>query len=514
MTHCLPSPTTLSSPHPPSPMARPTTSPTNVRRVPKLGIEVPADVRPSSKPGLKQLDDKIAAATQARTRRPRPARLCCRTSRSTTKRSSTPCYQEFFDAKEIPMPPTRLLAQGIERAEQLADGKLPGPRRRAWSCAATSRRSTARCSRMAWSCRRRISRGRRAQHRLDFWFHGRGETLSELNFIDEPPQVRRPVHAADTHRAASLRPLLQRQQVRRRDRHASRRSTHVQEALPHRRRPHRRARLLDGRGGLLAVRRALSRPLVRRRSGGRLLRDARVPEGLPERRRCSRPGTSRSSGTGTTATDYALNLFNCPTVAYSGEIDNQKQAADIMAKALKAEGIELDAHHRPEDRRTRITRRRRPRSTAASTRSLARRPRPDCRREVRFTTYTLRYNQLHLGHRRWPGPSTGSKRQRRRRDRQRPTVSQSTTENVDATDARRSPPVQCPFDIEQRRRWINRRRAKLDGAAGAVGSLVDGSLHASRRGTGRSARRLTIDGLAQDATACKARSTTPSWTAS
>ena len=40
-------------------------------------------------------------------------------------------------------------------------------------------------------------------------------------------------------------------------------------------------------------------------------------------------------------TDYALNLFNCPTVAYSGEVDRQKQAADMMAKALAEEGIEL-----------------------------------------------------------------------------------------------------------------------------------------------------------------------------
>src|SRR5947207_3704892 len=40
-------------------------------------------------------------------------------------------------------------------------------------------------------------------------------------------------------------------------------------------------------------------------------------------------------------TDYAVNVFNCPTVAYSGEIDRQKQAADMMAKAMKAEGIEL-----------------------------------------------------------------------------------------------------------------------------------------------------------------------------
>src|SRR5438045_729165 len=40
-------------------------------------------------------------------------------------------------------------------------------------------------------------------------------------------------------------------------------------------------------------------------------------------------------------TDYAANLFNCPTVAYSGEDDSQKQAADMMAKALAAERMGL-----------------------------------------------------------------------------------------------------------------------------------------------------------------------------
>src|SRR5258708_11955430 len=40
-------------------------------------------------------------------------------------------------------------------------------------------------------------------------------------------------------------------------------------------------------------------------------------------------------------TDYAANLIACPTVAYSGELDNQKQAADVMAEALKDEGIDL-----------------------------------------------------------------------------------------------------------------------------------------------------------------------------
>ncbi|MDY3553461.1 prolyl oligopeptidase family serine peptidase [Gemmata sp. JC717] len=41
------------------------------------------------------------------------------------------------------------------------------------------------------------------------------------------------------------------------------------------------------------------------------------------------------------ATDYCENLFNLPTVAYSGEIDSQKQAADVMAREMKKVGLEL-----------------------------------------------------------------------------------------------------------------------------------------------------------------------------
>ncbi|MFO0852306.1 MAG: prolyl oligopeptidase family serine peptidase [Gemmataceae bacterium] len=41
------------------------------------------------------------------------------------------------------------------------------------------------------------------------------------------------------------------------------------------------------------------------------------------------------------ATDYAVNLYNLPTVAYSGEKDRQKQAADVMARELAKHKIEL-----------------------------------------------------------------------------------------------------------------------------------------------------------------------------
>ena len=40
-------------------------------------------------------------------------------------------------------------------------------------------------------------------------------------------------------------------------------------------------------------------------------------------------------------TDVAENIWECPTVAYSGELDNQKQAADVMAEALEKVGLEL-----------------------------------------------------------------------------------------------------------------------------------------------------------------------------
>ncbi|MGZ8899854.1 MAG: prolyl oligopeptidase family serine peptidase, partial [Limisphaerales bacterium] len=91
--------------------------------------------------------------------------------------------------------------------------------------------------------------------------------------------------------------------------------------------------------------------------------------------------------------DYAVNLFNLPTVAYSGEIDKQKQAADIMAVALARENIELThiigpqtAHKYHRDSKTEINRR---------IDALAARGRDPLPRHVKFSTYTLRYNKSH-----------------------------------------------------------------------------------------------------------------------
>jgi hypothetical protein len=90
------------------------------------------------------------------------------------------------------------------------------------------------------------------------------------------------------------------------------------------------------------------------------------------------------------ATDWAGNLWHCPTVAYSGEIDSQKQAADIMAEAMKQEGLELvhvigpkTKHQYHPQARVEVDQR---------ITQLADHGREVLPEAIRFTTYTLRYN--------------------------------------------------------------------------------------------------------------------------
>lgn len=92
-------------------------------------------------------------------------------------------------------------------------------------------------------------------------------------------------------------------------------------------------------------------------------------------------------------TDYAGNLFNLPVIAYNGDKDLQKQAADIMENAMKTEGIALTRVIGP--------------NTAHAYHPLAakavdslleivaikgKKPVPA---ELHFTTYTLKYNKMY-----------------------------------------------------------------------------------------------------------------------
>jgi dienelactone hydrolase len=91
-------------------------------------------------------------------------------------------------------------------------------------------------------------------------------------------------------------------------------------------------------------------------------------------------------------TDYAANLFNCPVVAYSGEIDPQRQAAELMRSAMADEGLQLvhiigpkTAHKFEPKAKQEVCNR------FDALMAKGRNPMPN---KVRFTTWTLRYNQM------------------------------------------------------------------------------------------------------------------------
>jgi hypothetical protein len=92
------------------------------------------------------------------------------------------------------------------------------------------------------------------------------------------------------------------------------------------------------------------------------------------------------------ATDYAANLFNTPVVAYNGENDGQKQAADMMERAMGEEGLRLirvigpkTGHSYHPDSKVEIDR---------ILDAIAERGRDPYPRKIRFTTWTLAYNQM------------------------------------------------------------------------------------------------------------------------
>jgi hypothetical protein len=89
---------------------------------------------------------------------------------------------------------------------------------------------------------------------------------------------------------------------------------------------------------------------------------------------------------------YALNLVHCPTVAYSGELDSQKQAADVMEGALRAQGIDLvhiigpkTKHQYHPDAKREVERR----MNHLAERGLERNP-----KNVSLVTYTLKYPKM------------------------------------------------------------------------------------------------------------------------
>jgi pimeloyl-ACP methyl ester carboxylesterase len=90
--------------------------------------------------------------------------------------------------------------------------------------------------------------------------------------------------------------------------------------------------------------------------------------------------------------DYAANLFNVPMIAYAGEIDPQKQASDAMLTAMDAEGIKQERIIGPNTQHMYEPGARK--ELMARLDELARIGRDPAPKQVRLTTWTLRYNHM------------------------------------------------------------------------------------------------------------------------
>jgi dienelactone hydrolase len=351
-------------------------------------------------------------------------------------------YDEFYRPAEVATA-RALLRQGIERAAQLKQGKAP------WTTA-TGLVVRGYVSRIDGSVQpyglvvpASYRPGTPFHHRLDVWLHGRGENLTELNFINERQRSPGEFTPPD---AFVLHPYG-------RYCNANKFAGEVDlfEALDNVRKHYpidenRVAVRGFSMGGAACWQFAVHYPGIWA-AGAPGAGFAETADFLKvfQQEKVQPPWYEQKLWHLYDCTDYAVNLFNCPTVAYSGEIDRQKQAADVMAKALAAEGITLThiigprtAHAYERHAKAEVERR---------VSSIVRRGRDRVPRRIRFTTWTLRYNRcLWL-----TVDGLGQHWERARVDAEitDPSAVRLTTQNVTALTLT-MPPGDCPLDNTRR----------------------------------------------------------------
>ena len=358
--------------------------PDKVRRVPRLGIEPSAEDREKLSQQLSQLGKKIdalRASSNALAHDLLPDVMIYHRAVDVALK-----HQEFFAPGDIKAA-FELLAEGSQRADELANGNAPWTTQTGLVVRGFVSRLDQTVQPYGLVIPDNYDPSRRV--RLDVWFHGRGETLSEVKFLQGR---RRQVGVFSPANTIVLHPY---------GRYSN---------------ANKFAGEIDVLEGIADVKRRYAidsnRIAVRGFSmGGASTWQLAVH--YPTRWVAANPGAGFSETPEFLRTfqgetlnptwwerklwhwydcdDWAVNLAHCPTVAYSGEIDRQKQAADVMAGALREHGMELThligpktGHKYHPEIRDIVDHK------VSQIAALGRRRLP---RTLHFVTYTLRYNQ-------------------------------------------------------------------------------------------------------------------------
>ncbi|MDG2122236.1 MAG: prolyl oligopeptidase family serine peptidase [Verrucomicrobiales bacterium] len=354
----------------------------NVRRIPPLGIEVPDEVRGELQEGLKALMGAMKKVEKDE--RLADVEIFYKAVAWVLRDGEFRSEKEFEVARN-------LLKVGLERVAALTRGEAPWTRET--GLVVRGYRSAIDGSVQPYGLE--IPEGYDFdgvdERRLDFWFHGRAEKVSELGFIQQrmtkagqyPPGEAIVLHPwgrySNANKFAGEVDLF--------------------EAWEHAKRDYR----IDE-----------DRVVVRGFSMGGaacwqfavhyagLWAAANPGAGFSETRKfldffqgedvSGAPWYQKKLWRWYDCDDWVTNLLHVPTVAYSGEMDKQKQAADVMEDAMEAEGMNLvhvigaKMGHKIDAASKAVI------EEKVSAVAAVGRDRVPSR--VRFTTYTLRYPEM------------------------------------------------------------------------------------------------------------------------
>ena len=296
-------------------------------------------------------------------------------------------YNEFLRTNETALAGT-LLKQGLERARQLGEGRAP------W-LTATGLVVRGYLSKIDGSVQpyglvvpASLAADAKKNRRLDVWLHGRDNNLTELKFISDRQRSYGDFTPPDT---IVLHPYGRYCNAFKFAGEAD-----VFEALEHAKRNYAIDEQRLGvrgfsMGGAGCWHLAVHHPAVWAGAapGAGFAETAIYTKALTKEPKPS--SWEQTLWHRYDSVDYAVNLFNLPTIAYSGELDKQKQAADVMAAALQREGLTLKHVIGPK-----VDHKYEP----GAKQELARRfdefmgrGRDALPARIRFTTWTLTYNR-------------------------------------------------------------------------------------------------------------------------
>lgn len=360
---------------------------TDVRPIPPVGIEVPAEKITSLRSGLKKLRAQLDAL------KPSPvvsdylpdAEVCYKAVHDALE------YGEFFRAGEIEFA-LDLLKIGEERVKHLAKGNTPWTRET--GNVFRGYRSEIDGSVQPYGLEIPATYNFESPNltRLDFWFHGRGETLSEVSFLQQRSSSRG--GKITPERTIILHPYARYSNANKFAGEVDLFEAYANASRDYRFDPSRILVRGFSMGGAacwqFGVHHAGNWAAVQPGAGF-----SETPDFLKtfQGETLNPFHWEEKLWRWYDATHWAANLTNTSSIAYSGEIDRQKQAADMMVAAAKEEGFDLlhiigpDTAHKfhpdsldeIEDRLSSVV----AHQTSAIPNSLD------------FVTFTLRYNRMH-----------------------------------------------------------------------------------------------------------------------